>query len=84
MSVSLTEDQVKADRGNFDQLQNAYQACLNDTVETGEGLESLLSFINAVVTVFPAHLGSSEKSEVLSKAMGETLVIFETYGIATT
>ncbi|KAF5003203.1 hypothetical protein FDECE_10221 [Fusarium decemcellulare] len=84
VSVNLTKDQIKADKEIFSQLQQAYGACLNDTVEGGQGLQTLLDFVGTVVDAFPTNLGSGDKTEALSKAMGDTLAIFETYGIATT
>ncbi|KAF9770069.1 hypothetical protein IL306_012428 [Fusarium sp. DS 682] len=83
VSVDFTEDQVEADKENFAQLQKVYRACLEDKVESGEALQAILDFVGIVVDAFPSNLGS-KNSKTLSKAMGDTLTIFESYGIATT
>jgi endothelin-converting enzyme len=87
ITVNLSGKQVEADKENFAKLVKTYQSCMNYTALEAQGLEPLVELVKTVVDLFPASAerkNTSHGSHDYSAAMGKTITLFESLGIATT
>ncbi|KPM37954.1 hypothetical protein AK830_g8591 [Neonectria ditissima] len=84
ITVDLTDEQVKADKENFAKIQKAYGVCMNYTGLVEDGLKPLASLVKTIVADFLTYDTGATVPYDHSLALGKTLTLFESLGIATT
>ncbi|KAH7130947.1 hypothetical protein EDB81DRAFT_905670 [Dactylonectria macrodidyma] len=87
ITVTLTEDRLKADKENFAKIKNTYDVCMDYEAQEEQGLKYLVKFVETVADAFPAAAhsnGTVYGAHDYSSAFGKTLALFEGLGIETT
>ncbi|KAH7145377.1 hypothetical protein B0J13DRAFT_501049 [Dactylonectria estremocensis] len=85
ITVGLTDEQAKVDRKSFAKIQKAYDVCVDYEALAEEGLNPLAKLVKTIVSDFSAACDNGDTLPYdHSDAMGKSLLLFESLGIATT
>ncbi|KAH8669436.1 hypothetical protein BGZ61DRAFT_364096 [Ilyonectria robusta] len=85
ITVGLTDEQAKVDKKNFAKIQKAYDVCVDYTALAEEGLKPLAKLVKTIASDFSAACDNGDTLPYdHSDAMGKSLLLFESLGIATT
>jgi hypothetical protein len=85
ITASLSQTQAEADRENFHQLQDAYNACVTNTPATG--LQHLREVMGVIATLYPVEPASRVSSSLAQSRRaaktGQVLAYLARAGIST-